>query len=245
MNTNKIFRNKRCFLFLIVSQFLALTFKLPAAENSRSSGFLNAVGGFLNRQPAPTNAATNTNATNRASAGLLVLESLLSHPVQTNGAGTNTTLLADRLGTYLGTQNTTNTNSGAVTNLVQKVRDWLQTQQSNGTNSSTNSATQRSWTALTNALAAHTSTNSAGTNTLAGTNLLQKLRDWIANEQRTQTNATNNGGGALASLAGFLNGATNQATTNINTLPPTNTTPAGNLLRGLGNLFDRQRSSHK
>jgi hypothetical protein len=224
---------------------LSLTIKLAAAENSRSSGFLNAVGGFLSRQAAPTNAATNTNATNKASAGLLVLESLFSHPVQTNDPGTNTTFLADRLGAYLATQNSTTTNSGAATNLVQKIRDWLRTQQSNGTNSTTNSATQRSWAALTNALAAHTSTNSASSNTLAGTNLLQKLRDWIANEQRTQTNATNNGGNALASLAQFLNGATNQATTNINAPTPTNATPAGNLLRGLGNLFDRQRSGHK
>ncbi|MDB6038916.1 MAG: hypothetical protein JWM99_2757, partial [Verrucomicrobiales bacterium] len=113
-----------------------LVLSLSAADNSRSSGFLNAVGGFLNRQPAQTNPAANTNDTNRTSVGSLVLDGLLYHPAQTNTIGTNTALLADRLGTFLGNE-APGTNSASVsTNLVQKLRDWLQAQQSNGTNSS-------------------------------------------------------------------------------------------------------------
>ncbi|MDB6037723.1 MAG: hypothetical protein JWM99_1564, partial [Verrucomicrobiales bacterium] len=209
--------------------------------------FLNAVGGFFNRQSVRTNSASNTNDTNRTSVGSLVLDSLLSHPAQTNSMGTNTALLADRLGTFLGNE-APGTNSPSVsTNLVQKLRDWLQAQQSNGTNSSTNSATQRSWAALTNALAAHASTNSANSNTLTGTNLIQKLRDWVAREQQTQTNITNtnNAGSALNSLAALFNNATNQVATNVSSLAQTNATPAENLLRGLGNIFDRQQSNHK
>jgi hypothetical protein len=127
-----------------------------------------------------------------------------------------------------------------MTNLVQKVRDWLEAQQAGGTNSSaTNGAAHDAWVSLTNWLAMHasSSTNAAGTNSLSGTNLLQKLQDWLATEQQAHTNTTNNASTALDALSGYVASiSTNQPATNN---AATNSTPASRLLRGIGGLLGR------
>jgi hypothetical protein len=183
-----------------------------SAETNQSSGFLKAFGGFLNRQ-----ATTQTNTASSSDA----LKSLQDNLFQsaTNHASSNAVSLTQRLGTFLNTSAPGATNSSAATNLVQKLHDWIATSQVSGTNTSTNTMTKRAWSALTNEIAAHyssaaTATNSTSQSSLAGTNLVQKLKDWIASERATSTTSTNAASASLASVESYLNSMTNVVQTN-------------------------------
>jgi hypothetical protein len=201
-------------------------------------GFLNRLGGLFNRGETQTNNA----ATNSTAERIRALEDLVLNP-STNNASTNASSLADRLGAFLGRQSEEGTNAPAATNLVQKVRDYFQALQSNGTNStSTNSTTQRAWMSLTNWIATHSSTNSTGSSGLSGTNLMQKLRDWVAAEQLSHSQETNTASSALNILTGLLNGTNNASTNSLNT-SETNASPANPFLKGVGNLLNRNADS--
>lgn len=183
-----------------------------SAETNQPSGFLKAFSGFLNRPPS-----AQTNSTSSSDSLRLLQDSLFQSA--TNHASSNAVSLTQRLGTFLNTSTPGATNSSAATNLVQKLHDWIATSQVSGTNTSTNTLTKRAWSALTNEIAAHystsaTATNSTSQSSLAGTNLIQKLKDWIASERATSASSTNAATASLVSVESYLNSMTNSVQTN-------------------------------
>ena len=220
-----------------VTGFGMVTNSAADDEGSHGSGFFNALGGFLHRE-----AQSQTNSTNRTIQSLKTLDSLLYNSGSTNADGTNTPSMLNRLGSLLGDNSSSGTNSAAGTNLVQKVKDWLETQQSGGnTNTpSTNSLAQKSWLTLTNWVATHLSTNTTGSATSqSGTNLTQKLKDWVGTELQIHTNENDSLKPKLAALANLLS-ITNQVPAGFS---ETNLAPAA-LTQQAGQSVQQEIDSH-
>jgi hypothetical protein len=196
-------------------------------DTPRPGGLFNALGGLINREAARS-ANTNQAEAVRDFNGF-ILQTLPTNNINTNGAA-----MADRFSQFLNKGTAGQTNDPAASNLVQKLRDWLQSQPS--TNSpGTNTAAQRSWMSLTNWLATHSGTNSSGSSGLSGTNLTQKLRDWLAAEQQKRAGNTNQAA-ALNALSSLL--STNQPSTNVTTPAPA--TQAVDLFRNLRSTFEKK-----
>lgn len=200
-----------------------------AAETNRSSGFLKALGGFLNRENnAPTNSTTSTNANSTPGALESLEEALLD--AARDRAGTNSASLTQRLSAFLRTNSPAASDNSAATNITQKLRDWLQASQSSRTNTTTNTLARRAWAGLTNAIATHSLANSvSATNSaasgLSGTNLVQKLKDWVAAEREKTGASTNAFTASLVPLDAYLTSlratlATNEAFGAVTNLAP-------------------------
>jgi hypothetical protein len=202
-----------------------------AAENNQGSGFLNAVGGILQR------AQTQPGSTNGSSLDLKTIESALEQSL-TNQASTNVTSLTNRLHSFLNLNTPGATNSPGATNIIAKLTDWLKTSQQTGTNVSTNSISKRAWSALTNAIAAHAATNSVGTNVAAGNDFVGKLREWVSSERQKVSNGTNTTSSSLALVENYLHSLTNSASTNAVDLTLTNA-----IEQTRARFFDRFRTN--
>jgi hypothetical protein len=165
------------------------------------------------------------------------LAGLLHHDTNSVSANTNAATVAGRLSDFLGAQASTpaETNAPAVTNLATKLQDWLAAHQAAQTNASSNTLAQRSWLTLTNFLVTHVSTNQQNS-TLAGTNLMQRVRAWVASEMQNNSNSTNNLKPALNELADLFQANTNKATATASTTNSTTET----LLRGIGGFLSRE-----
>lgn len=200
-----------------VASFFALAFffSIPhlvfSAETNRPSGLLRAFGGLLGRD---TVLRTNTNLATNVSSLHSALESL---------ASTNVLSVTERLGAFLNTNSPGGPTDAAVSSITQKLRDWLELSQTSGTNIATNSLAQRAWVALTNAISVHSLTNSNGNHdtstlgSLSGTNLVQKLKEWLAVERSTSASPSNGAFSSLATLDGYLSSL--QAPISTSTMP--------------------------
>jgi hypothetical protein len=226
VKVQKIFSGAALVLFYSMA-CVTVTSRTRAAEtNSTDGGLLNAVGGFL------SGAATGSGS-NR-SISLQSLESAFENSA-TNSSPTVMSL-TNRLHSFLGTNTRGATNPPATTNLIAKLTDWLNVSQRAGTNVATNTVSKRAWTALTNAIASHSATNSASSNA-AGGDLVTKLRDWVATERQKTPNTTNTSSASLAAVENYLHSLTSASSTNAAA-----TTLTNSLDQARTRLLDRFRT---